>query len=460
MDWVYHLKKSFFTLLVCSLALGSMVQAQDTYYLTLDECLQYAEENATAVKNAQIDVQKAAAQVGLVRADGLPQVNGSAEMNYNYKIQQSILPAEFGAFGNPDAGSAPPSDDPIVIPFGVAYTGNAAINVRQLLFDGVFFLGLKAANVYQDLSKKSLVQTEIETKASVAKAYYAVLVNRERLELLKANVNRLTILEAETKAMYENGFAEKIDVDRITVNLNNVKVELQRLERGVELANAMLKFQMGMPLTDKLELAQGLATFNLEGYLPQAPNAFSPENRIEYSLIDTQEQLDRLNVRQYRSGYFPKLYLNNTLGWNTGGNEFSQLTDWFGFGFVGLSIEIPIFDGLRKKYQIEDAKLSLQQTMNNREQLEQSITMEVDRTYKELLNSLAALEAQRDNRELAEEVYRVTKVKYQEGVGTNLELVEAENAFKEAETNYFSALYDALVFKVDYQKAMGMFGVE
>lgn len=429
-------------------------QEAEPNIMSLAECLEYAGANATEIENAMLDIRIANASVGEVRAQGLPQINGQGDFTWNYRIQQVFLPA-FIVGGGDNSGQPVDPTEVVPVQFGTAINSSMAVNARQLLFDGVFFLGLKAANVYKELASKSYDQSVIDVKANVVKAYYAVLVNQERLDLLQSNYDRLEILLAETLAMYENGFAEKIDVDRIKVNFNNIKVDQQRLARALQISKSLLKFQMGMPLEEEVVLSQTLADMGIEEYLPVPPVDFSYGDRIEFSLLETQAELDELNVRQYRSGYLPKLYLTNTLGWNAGGNDLDALSDWFGFGFMGLSLEIPIFDGFRKKHQIDQANLELQKTRNNREQLKQSVNLEIKQNYSMLLSSIESLQAQKENMELAEEVFRVAKVKYQEGVGSNLEVVEAENAFKQSETNYYNALYDALVYRVDYNKALG-----
>jgi len=109
-----------------------------------------------------------------------------------------------------------------------------------------------------------------------------------------------------------------------------------------------------------------------------------------------------------------------------------------------------------KNYQVQRQRLVLSQLDQQRTLLESSINTEVAQSKVTLTNNLKVLRSQEKNMKLAEDVYNTAKIKYQEGVGSSLEVIDADNAFKEAQTNYFNSLYDALIAKVDLEKALGL----
>jgi outer membrane protein len=165
-----------------------------------------------------------------------------------------------------------------------------------------------------------------------------------------------------------------------------------------------------------------------------------------------------LSLRNDRSGYLPKLYLNGRYGYLAANNDFSEITrsrNWFDFAYVGLGLQVPIFDGLRKHYQVQQSKLTVENTKLGFESLRQGIDLELEQASTDLTNSMDVLASQRENLELAEEIARVAKIKFQEGVGTNLEVVTAETDLRQAQTNYYAAMYDALIAKVNLDKATG-----
>lgn len=427
---------------------------------SLKEAIAYALINNVNVKNAQSDTKIANARVGEIRAIGLPQVNAAASFNRWIEPQQSILENGSNPFAN---DSTRPIGAVVNFSFLLPYSGDASITASQLIFDGSYFIGLKAASTYKELAQSTLTQSRIGVAEAVTKAYYGVLVNRERLELLNTNINRLDTLFTETRAMYENGFVEKIDVDRIEVQRNNLATEQQKVIRLVDLSLYLLKFQMGLRMNDTVILSDSLSDTNFENMVLATGNNFNYNQRVEYSTLQTQKQLAYLDIRNNRMGYYPQLLAVGTFGYNTAASKFRRLTEfserWFNYSFIGLQLKVPIFDGLSKHYKIQQARLAYEKTEQSTSLLQNSIDLEIKQATVTLTNSLESLKSQRRNLELAQEVVRVTRIKYQQGVGSNIEVINAEADFKEAQTNYYAALYDAYIAKVDLDKATGQLPV-
>lgn len=454
---------------------------------SLKEAIDYALQNQQRLKIARNDIKSANARVGEIRAIGLPQINVGAEIGNNFILQKTLLdPTDLGGppivgYNLTQADIQAVSDgntavlqpkyfegslDPVVVAFARPWTGNAAISASQLLFDGSYLIGLKAASTYTQLAKKSLTQTEIEVTEAVSKAYYGVLVSTEQMALLNANIRRLDTLLYQTGQMYKNGFAEKLDVDRLQVSRNNLNVERQKVERLLLLGEDLLQFQMGMNQQEPIVLTDKLANVEVDMAKTTA-SGFNYSNRIEYSLLETQRDLANLDLRNKKAGYLPQVALNARYGYSGFSDSFSDLmhvraganntTDrnWFDFGYVGLGVNIPIFDGMRKHYQTQQSKVAIENAESGLKILEQSIDLERNQSATNLTNSLQVLESRKENLALAEEIARVSKIKFQEGVGSNLEVITAETELREAQTNYYSALYDALIAKVDLDKATG-----
>ena len=268
-------KIRFFCALAILMPMGIMAQEQMTKPMSLEECVNYALENNRNLKSTRLEEAIAETQVGETRSMGLPQVKFQTGVNYNYEVQKAFLPETFvNPQGNPE--------NSVAAPFGVDYDGNANFSVSQLLFDGSYFVGLQAAKTLRELRQKESNQSEVETVEAITKAYYLVLITEERLKLLSANQEQLEQVLEETKALFENGFAEKIDVDRITVNYNNIQTENNKAKRSYAVSMDMLKFQMGMALKSPLELSGNISTLNLEAgeYLNKTEN-FDYIERVE-----------------------------------------------------------------------------------------------------------------------------------------------------------------------------------
>ncbi|GGZ37731.1 transporter [Echinicola pacifica] len=446
--------KTKFSLIGMLLAcfLFSQVSAQEVLEFTLEESVQYALENNADAKNALLETFASKASVGEQVAQGLPQINGGFDFTKNVAIPVMFLPNE-GPFADPDNPS-----DVIPIQFGVNYQSGISVTVTQMIFDGSYFVGLKAAKTVRQLSEFDREKTENDVIEDVKKAFYTVLVNHDRMELAEANLARIDSLLQETTALHEEGFAEKIDVSRVKVQYNNMSTELDKINAAFDISKQLLKVQMGLPLAYEMKITQTLRDLNKPEEIKELLE--NPGyRRVEVDQLQTNWDLVRLDLKNNTAQYLPSLDANFTYQRSGAGQEFNSVWDganWYTGAFVGVTLSVPIFDGLAKAKRIQQNRIQLQQIENQRVMLDENIEVERYQAKTTLQNNLRTLEVQRENMDLATEVYTISRIKYSEGVGTNLEVVEADSDLKEAEINYYTALYDALIAKVDLEKALGI----
>ncbi|GJM62948.1 TolC family protein [Persicobacter diffluens] len=443
------IRKRFGLVLICiiscfaSVVKAADVEVEDSVSFTLEEAIIYAKQHNRDVTVADLAQQIARRQTQEYVATGLPQINAQFAQDYNYKLGVMVMNTPEG---------------PQHITMGQPYSGNSTVQLSQMLFDGSFFVGLKAARTFQELSVKQETQTEIDVVELVTKAYFLVLVNEESRQAIQRNHERLAQLLEETDKMFQNGFAEKMDVDRIKVQLNNAEVELNQNKQETEVSRMMLKFQMGFPLEYEMRLSEDLDSQGYQEVLAESMNEFSYQNRIEYSIMSTQERLKHLEIKENNSRYFPKIDLIASYGYLNFGEDFRSSFDvskWSAQGAIGLKMTVPVFDGLYKHRTHQKMKLERQQLMVQQLALKDNITIEVKQSQNKLVTNVRTVEIQKDNMELAQEVYRHAVAKYQRGIGSNLEVIEADGDLKQAQNNYYQALYSALVAKVELQKAIG-----
>jgi outer membrane protein len=480
--------KRVFQLLVISMVVPALAMAQQSSQgsqnqgsqkLSLDECVQYAVDNSVNIKNAVIDEEIADARVKETRGIGLPQVEASVGLLHNQKLPrfftQHFTPPE-GQKSFFDLGDIPgiQEGDVVGLPnfFQLRSSGNAALNINQILFNGSYLVGLKAANAYRELSVRSTRQSKEQTIEQVTKAFYGVLINKDRMNLFDNNIARVDSLLKTTQALHKNGFAEGIDVDRIQVTLNNLMAERDKFYNLQELAIHLLKFQMNYPMDQPLDVAGDIASLQVdEGILKNYELNWDYTQRSDYALLEANRNLQSLDVRNKFSSALPSLSAFANLGYSTQSPNIGGLfktdtrgvesTDnygpdkWYSFSSFGVNLSVPIFSGLQRSYRLQQAKLNLLKIENNFTNLKSAIDLEVQRAAISYLNAIKSLESQLANTALAQNIARITKIKYEEGVGSNLEVIEAEASLKESQVNYYSALYDALVAKVDLDKAYG-----
>jgi len=419
---------------------------------TLENCLKYGFENQAFVLNARLDREMAVALIGETRAEGLPQIDGSIEYSNYFNIQDAFLPK---VIFDPNA----PLDEFVPVPFSQKYNGMANLVASQMIFDGSYFVGLKAARTFKELTEKDYLKSRQDAAELITKAYYTVLVTHVALDLIESNYERLDTLLTETSLMYENGFAEKIDVNRIQVEFNNTKTQLSTARRSLEQAHNILKFQMGMPLSQDLQLIESIEDITFE-VLEYNLSKFNYRNRVEVGQLEVSRILAELDLKNNKAKYLPSIDAFATLGANTATNNRGNLTNfddlWLDYGFFGLRLNMPIFDGLRKSYLVQQNRIQLVQMDNEMRYLKHSIDLEQEQASRDFASSLENLRTQEENMKLAQEVFEVTSIKYQEGIGSNLEVVDADTSFKDAQSNYFNALYNVLIAKVDMEKALGI----
>ena len=445
--------KKYLLLLLAMVGLSaSQLAAQQLVELKLADALTYALENNPSAKNARLELLISKATIKETTSRGLPQISGAYNLDYNPKIPVVFLPNQ-PPFGDPSN----PSD---VIParFGVSYSSGLGVTVSQMIFDGSFFVGLRAAKTLLDLTNQDLKKAEIDVVENVKKAYFGVLVNQQRIRLAEANLSRIDTLLKETTALQEAGFVEKLDVSRVQVQRNNIYTQVQRSQTGLDISKQILKLQMGIPMEYEVILAE-----SLEELAPKEETlALLGEEgaeRIELEQVSTQLTLAGLDLKNNMSQYMPKIdFIGNTRR-SGAGNELDRVfnsSNWFGSSLVGVSMSVPIFDGFGKAARIQKNRVQINQLENQRTFLKESFKNELYVAKANLRNDLSLLEVQEANLQLATEVYQIARIKYKEGVGSNLEVVEADAALIQAEINYLGAIYDGLISKINLEKALGL----
>jgi outer membrane protein TolC len=456
-------------LMLLLLSLLASAEAQDsTITLSVKEAVDYAKKNSMQVRNSLIGIELQRQQNKEITAAAYPQLTGSVGSNYypNVAVQRFpnfIAAAAYGVLVQEGVKNG--SDQPIVAPndfgfvevqFGTKYTASAGVDFSQLLFDGQVFVGLQARSTAIKFASKTAEVTQEQIKANVYKIYYQVLAGRQQLSTIDANITRFEQLLDDTKEIFKNGFAEKLDVSKAEVSLTNLRTEKLRVENTLESAMIGLKLLIGMPVNNQLVLTDTLPE---DIYSEEVLDTrFTYNERPEYEQLSLSRKLNEYNVRRYKLSYLPTVSLSSSYYQIAQRNQFNFFKagePWFPSSSVGVRINVPIFDGLAKAARVRTARLQLEQANNNLQNLELSIDREIAEARLGIRTAAAAMEYQKKNMQLAEEVYNQTKLKYEQGLGSNLEITNSQAELTTAQNNYYSALYDAIIARVDFLRATG-----
>lgn len=410
----------------------------DTTVLTLQQAIDYALANNLNYKNAIADVAYAEQQVKEVKSIGIPQAK--IQVQFQDAIQKQVF-------------VFPVNNVPTPIRVGNKYTTQAAFNVSWLMLDGTYFLGLKAANQFTELSKRVAVKTEIDLRADVAKSYFMALITSENIKLVSTSRNTIKALYDQTYALNREGLAEALDVDRLKLQLSNTDITLNKLNDQYQIVLAVLKTKIGMSPEKPIKLTEDINALN-DRYTVADTSELSLSNRSEYRILEQQMTLNKYNVKRYEYGKYPSLAGGFTYQQSTFG-ETIDYSKWYDNYFIGLQLNIPIFSGFGNDAKIQKAKIDVIKTENTMANTANYLRLEVFQAKQKYLRAQEYVEQQRENLDLANRIVTTTTIKYKEGVGSNLEITTATQDQKTAQTNYLNALYDLLIAKLEYNQAMG-----
>lgn len=450
------LNKIYSTVFLSSIAILSFAQLPSSF--TLDQAINFALNENSVIKNAQINIADADQQIVERRAFGMPQLNG--DITFQRYLNLPPLPPSFDGFAAifellPDSlggGMEPSSDGEASIFFRNTFT--MGLNLDAMIFDGSFFTGLRAARAYRKFVAQELLSNQRTVRNRVIDAYLPVLLLQENIKLLNKNIENLDKLLFETKALYKEGFAEQLDVDRLELSLTNLKVEQENLLRQQQVATNALKFAMGYPVAEKIELTEDLEQMDIIASDDVLLSDINYENRPEYALTNVGLELNELNIKYNRAGYLPSLRAFGAYQYAYQGNN-SNDGFWAPTSFIGARLNVPIFDGLQRKAMVQRAKLEQEQAQIQQDELKNAITLEVVNARTNFINAKERLAAQQRNLDLAQRIYDTTQIKYREGVGSSLEVTQAEQSLYTTQSNYMQALFDLVTARAAIAKALG-----
>ena len=441
---------------------SGMIFSQSKSVFTLDKAIDYAMNNSTQILNAKLKVLDAKKQKIETRAIGLPKLSVSAGYNYFIDIPTQLMPdflspAIYGVLLKEGLVNHPgqSSGGQFPVQFGQKHNLTLSADINSLIFSGEYIVALKTSKVFEDFSLKQMQNVEKTIKDKATEAYLPALLIKENLKILDKNISNLTKMKKEMDEMYKEGFVEKLDADRIKLSLENLKIERENLARQIATVKNALKLAIGYPVKDTLVLEDDIESLlsKIDDAILFAPISYS--NRPDYKMLEKSLELQDLNIKRYKAQYLPTLIGIGSYSKKMTGNNSDNL-NWYPTTLVGLQMKFNIFDGLGRKAKVQRAKISMDIAKNNLRNLKNVISFQVENSRAAYQNALERLNSRKDNLELAQRIYDTTKIKYKEGVGSSVELTQAEQSLYQAQSNMLKAKYDLLVAKIKLKSALGL----
>ena len=423
------MKTKFLTTLLILFGLSVFSQTDNLQIpkLGLNEVLKYALSNNEDIKKAILDENSAEYRIKEVRGAGLPQLNAYGQFNYFPALATQLLPGELA--GQPGTM--------IPVQFGTKYSATGGLELQQLFFSKSLFIGLEAASTAREFYDLRKQLTQEEVIYNVSSAYLQLLQTKEQFNTVNANMKRLQQLEEILNLQYQNDIVTKVQLNRVKVNLSNIENLQQNLAATYQQQLNGLKFFMNMPISEALDIqdeAEELDKIIVE----DIERVQFLDERLDYKLLNKQHQLNTLNIKNVKAEYYPTLSGFVNANYNAQRNEFNFFESnqsWFNAVTVGLSLNIPLFDGFQRSNRIKQAEVELEKTNYDLNKLRQNATMEIENAITQINTSLSNIKAQEENVELAIEVYENTNEIYTEGLAPLTDLLDVELSLREAETN-------------------------
>lgn len=423
----------------------TLLGAQSTF--DLNSCLNYARAHNLELENSRLGEQTAHFEKRELVGALYPQISGTFGTTYNGILRTSILPAE--AFGGPEGSTSE-------VQFGTTYESTANLQLSQQLFNPSLGSSLKLAEQNKLLQETNLRQTEEQIAYNIAILYYNISIQEVQRSNLEASATTLDSLLQQGRLQLEEGVARQVDVDRLQVNANALHAQIEQLKRSNEQLLNNLKLQLGMPLATLLELAT-ITLPQLEEEVNSTglkPNTFS--QRPDIRMMEIQAEMSDLQKRINQQGYLPTLSLNLQAGSISNRNELSfSDANWNDYLGLTLNLSVPLFDGFQRSAKNQQLKIDTEVVQNNKRLTEQRAEYELSNARSQYSNTNTELEQQRQNVELANKVFSISQLEYQEGIIPATTLTEARNDLTEAQNIYFQTLLELLQARLEVAYAQG-----
>lgn len=411
---------------------------------TLKQCIDYSLTNHLSNQVYQNNIEIANQQGREALASYLPQVSGSTTFDYNIKRQTSIIPANAFGPGTPERQ----------VQFGQPFLTTPVVQLDQVIYDQALLYGIKANTPNKEISALTLKQNQETLIYTTTAAYVEAVIYSEKIRILSTNEGKYKELLNIKQLQYEKGVATQLEYKRILVVYKNIVAEKTLAETNRELALNKLKDAMGMTLQEMLTINDSL---NYTRLVPDVEKAEFDVTRLYTYRINAQKiRLQEIDVQRKKSVFIPTLSGYARYGAQSYGATFETAFDrWFDFSTLGLRLNVPIFSGFRRDAQLKQSQLTLLNAKQNFIINNNTLQLQYLNANTQLQKSYNDVSNNKENLDLADEVFEITNLQYQKGIGTLTELLNAEYSLKEAQNNYITSILNLLASTLNNERAKG-----
>lgn len=428
--------------------IGTAATAQPRQF-SLDEALKYAMENSYLLKNTQEDINLAQKEVWKTITTGLPKVSGTANYNMFLDLPVSLIPGEF--FGG-EPGTYMP------VKFGQDFSSDFGFTVSQQIFDGSYIVAVGSSKIYLNLAKHAAEKAETDIREAVAQAYYMALIGMQNKQIMEDNLVNSSKLLKETEEYYANGFREEMEVDQMKILVKNAENEVLKSEREITIAKVVLKYTIGYPMDEDIELSDSLGTYLEPLIRNNQSTGFDVSGHIDYRIAATNLQVSERLLKLERSTFLPTLsgfYTYSKTAYGNEANLFRSSVPWFPSSLVGLQLSVPIFSSGEKILNVQQAKIEVEKASNQQKLAETTLQKDYLTAAAEIQTAREKYSNDVENHELAESILKKTKIKFSNGLTSSTELSQLESQYLQTYGAYVASVMQLLQADLQLRKALG-----
>lgn len=443
--------------------------------VTLTQAIQIALANNTDIKRSLLTLKDADQQVRLAWSEVLPEISGSATYTRNLEIPVNFVPAQFF---DPDA----PPGELVPLQFGTDNNWNGGFSVDQTLFRGEAIIGISSSELFKSAQAEALRATTQQIVTGTRIAYYNVLVAEEQLRLQTATVERLRENLKENRARQKAGLIDEYAVLQVEVQLSNEEPQLTQAKYAVEQAYRELNIQLGLPIELDIAVRGNFSSYKIgsEEVIDQAnenikqvdsmtPYSFEEQKQLvdiatdlrgDIRILQKQEDLKDQEIKAIQSRFLPSLSANYNLNWSAAqagspvffGSEETRARSQT----VGVTLSLPIFQGFERSANLQIAKIEQKDIELQQEFAIRSAKNEIQSARESLNEAIETAPAREKALSQARQGYERAKARLNNGIGSQIDVTEAEFQLRQAEVNYAQMVYNYLSAKARYDQAIGM----
>jgi len=425
------------------IALFQVVAQDSITYVSLSQACRMGIDHNLMIANATLETQKAGYQLKETQSKLYPQLEAYSTFNYYFGIPKILMPGEiFGQTGD------------VAVEIGTKYDWNSGFSASLTLYNQSYFTSIKIAKRMQTISSLNLQQKKEELAFQISQVYYLCKTTGSQIAFLEKDRTNAVHLMEIVKSQNENGVARKIDYSKVLVNKNNLQTQIENLILLRDQQLGLLKFMTGLDGNSNVELTDSL-TCN-DDQPSTLPNL---NNLSELKLIDGQIEITTLNKKANQQSYLPTLSGSGQLYYQGQQNEFNFFSGgadkFYKVGFVGITLNVPIFDGFGKQAKNRQFAIELQQLQNTRKNSLTGFNKNFNEATQQYRNSLNALLRQKENIKIAEEDYNISLQGYKQQVVQLSDVMLSENSLTEARLSYVNAMLQLKNAELEVRKSKG-----